>query len=128
MWNLIMTLRMNVWVMIDIGMRAVVLWALIIALLRAILHNLKGSRVMVMVVLRVMEGSVNVLLGVIRVRRAIVLSGWTVVLLGMTVQSLSQLIISHHLKNKIKVITDPHRVNLFKYPFQYFGGNFSYII
>ena len=90
MWNLIMTLRMNVWVMIDIGMRAVVLWALIIALLRAILHNLKGSRVMVMVVLRVMEGSVNVLLGVIRVRRAIVLSGWTVVLLGI-VQSLSQL-------------------------------------
>lgn len=80
-----MTLRMNVWLMIDIGMRAVVLWALIIALLRAILHNLKGSGVMVMVVLRVLEGSVNVLLGVIKVRRAIVLSGWTVVLLGMTV-------------------------------------------
>ena len=85
MWNLITTLRMNVWLMIDIGMRAVVLWALIIALLRAILHNLKGSGVMVMVVLRVLEGSVNVLLGVIKVRRAIVLSGWTVVLLGMTV-------------------------------------------
>lgn len=85
MWNLIMTLRMNVWLMIDIGMRAVVLWALIIALLRAILHNLKGSGVMVMVVLRILEGSVNVLLGVIKVRRAIVLSGWTVVLLGMTV-------------------------------------------
>ena len=40
MWNLIVTLRMNVWVMNDIGMRAVVLWALIIVLVRrAILHE-----------------------------------------------------------------------------------------
>ena len=49
-----MTLRMNVWVMNDIGMRAVVLWALIIVLARAILHELKG--LMVTVVLRVLEG------------------------------------------------------------------------
>ena len=54
MWNPIMTLRMNIWVMNDIGMRAVVLWALIIVLARAILHELKG--VMVTVVLRVLEG------------------------------------------------------------------------
>ena len=40
MWNLIVTLRMNVWVMNDIGMRAVVLWALIIVLVRrSILHE-----------------------------------------------------------------------------------------
>ena len=40
MWNLIVTLRMNVWVMNDIGMRAVVLWVLIIVLVRrAILHE-----------------------------------------------------------------------------------------
>jgi hypothetical protein len=39
-----MTLRMNVWSMNDIGMRAVVLCALIIALVRrAILHKLKGG-------------------------------------------------------------------------------------
>jgi hypothetical protein len=40
MWKLIETLRMNVWVMNDIGMRAVELCALIIALVRrAILHE-----------------------------------------------------------------------------------------
>ena len=38
----------------DIGMRAVVLWVLIIVLARAILHELKG--VTVTVVLRVLEG------------------------------------------------------------------------
>lgn len=72
---------------IEIGRRAVVLWALTIVIVvlrravmrRAVILNsvLLGRAIMV--------GRANVLLGVVMVGRAIVLWGWTAVLLGMAV-------------------------------------------
>lgn len=86
-----MTLRMNIWVMIEIGRRAVVLWASIIVLWRrAVMHEWKGRGVMARAVMTEMERRANVLLGVM-VGRAIVLRRWTAVLLRMTLLSLSQL-------------------------------------
>lgn len=93
---------MNIWVnmtivfMIEIGRRAVVLWALTTVLLRrAVMRELNsgllGRRVMGRAVMTIMVGRTNVLLGVVMVGRAIVLWGWTAVLLRMIARSLSQL-------------------------------------
>jgi hypothetical protein len=68
-----MTLRMNVWVMIKIGRRAVMLLALIIELLRrVVMHNSNGRGVMVRAVMTEM-GRANGLVGFVMVGRAIVL-------------------------------------------------------
>jgi hypothetical protein len=85
-------LRLNIWTvvfMIVIGRRAIVLWALTIVLLKAVTRELNsgllGRAVMVRAVITKMVGRANVLLGVVLVGRAIVLWGWTAVLLGKTV-------------------------------------------
>lgn len=93
MWNLIvMTLRTNVWIMIEIGGRAVVLWAKIIMLLgSAVMHILKGGWGVRVRAVMELDRRINVLLGDVMVGRAIVLWRWTAVLRGMSVRSLSQL-------------------------------------
>jgi hypothetical protein len=93
-------LRLKIWVMnmtvvfmIRIGRRAVVLWALTIVMLRRAVtrelnSGLLGRAVRVRGprgVMTKMVGRANVLLGVVMVGRAIVLWGWTTMLLGMTV-------------------------------------------
>ena len=90
-----MTLRLKIWVMImnavfmiRIGRRAVVLWALNIVLLRRAVtrelnSGLLGRAVTVIVggVMTKIVGRANVLLGFVMVGRAIVLWGWTAMLL-----------------------------------------------